>query len=469
MPPHRAVKIEAIREDPRVTVRNLGQVRHDGSCVLYWMQRAQRAGDNPALDVAVQVGNLLRKPVLVFLAPPRVNLRHHRFLVEGLPELEDDLAARGVGLVLREAGTPVEALADEVAPCLVVGDEDPLRAADARRQRAADHLRVACWTVDADVVVPSRLLGREHWAAYTIRPRLHEQLDRFLVRTRAPRAHVPFGATGRRSVRSLAPHAVSAEAADRSVAPVSALRGGPHRAAAQLGRFMRERLVGYARRRNRPELDGTSQLSPYLRFGHIGPRAIALAVLDAHVPEPDRAAFLEELVVRRELAVNFVRYNPRYDRLDGCERWARETLRAHARDPRRFVPERLLAAAESPDPLWNAAQRQMLETGWMHGYMRMYWAKRLLEWTRSPEEAFAMAVSLNDAYELDGGDPNGYAGVAWSIGGKHDRAFAERPVFGKIRPMSPTAVRRKMDAEVYVGRFARASGAGPIDRHVEAP
>jgi deoxyribodipyrimidine photo-lyase len=265
----------------------------------------------------------------------------------------------------------------------------------------------------------------------------------------------------RRRVRSLDLRAAGLEAwaIDRSVSPVNTFRGGHREGAWRLRRFVRERLRGYARQRNRPELDGTSQLSPYLHFGHLGPLEVALAVEGAEAPEEDRAQFLEELIIRRELAVNFVRYNPSYDRLDGCERWALATLRDHARDRRRPVPLQRLVDAESPDPLWNAAQAQMLETGWMHGYMRMYWAKRLLEWTASPEEAFALAVALNDTYELDGNDPNGYAGVAWAIGGKHDRAFAERPAFGKVRYMSPTSTARKFDARAYVARFTRRAAA----------
>lgn len=465
--------LDSLAAHPRVTLRNRAQLRGGGSCVLYWMERAQRASDNPALDVAIELGNLLGKPVVAFLCltlAPRANLRHYRFLVEGLPELEEDLAARGVALVLRDAEEGVEAVADETTACLVVGDENPLRAAEAWRQRVAERLYVPFWTVDADVVVPSRLLERQHWAAYTIRPRLEAELARFLVKTPAPRAHVRFRAPNG-GIRSLDPRTPppAPVAVDRTASPVSAFRGGPRQARAQLRHFIRERLDGYARGRNRPELAATSQLSPYLRFGHIGPREVALAVDGAHVHEEDRAAFLEELIVRRELAVNFVRYNARYDRLEGCERWALETLRAHAHDRRELVPLRLLAAAESPDPLWNAAQRQMLETGWMHGYMRMYWAKRLLEWTRSPEEAFSVAIALNDAYELDGGDPNGYAGVAWAIGGKHDRAFAERPVFGKVRYMSPAAVRRKIDARAYVARFPPPPGRATLERHAEAP
>src|SRR6185503_14319198 len=177
-----------------------------------------------------------------------------------------------------------------------------------------------------------------------------------------------------------------------------------------LKRFIRTRLVGYASRRNSPDLDGTSQLSPYLHFGQISVHAVALSVRDADAPAVDRKAFLEELIVRRELAINFVRYNPRYDNFDASEPWADRTLRMHAPDARKYTYyERQLENAESHDPLWNAAQKQMVLTGWMHGYLRMYWAKKILEWSGSPAEAFALAVRLNDRYELDGRDPNGYA------------------------------------------------------------
>ncbi len=462
--PGMSMAVDALAVEPRVAVRNREQLWSDGACVVYWMQRAQRAFDNPALDVAIHLGNSLHKPVVVFNSldlGPRANLRHYRFATQGLAQLADELAARRVALVLRGPSDSVAAFAQEVGPCIVVADENPLREAEMQRRRAAEKLRVPLWTIDADVIVPSRLLQKEQWAARTIRPRLYAQLDRFLVKTAAPRAHVPFQPPRRYTLHSFDPRAVPLEELpiNRSTSPVLAFQGGSQQARAQLRRFLRQRLDGYARLRNHPELDGTSQLSPYLRVGHIGPRAVALAVQNADAPEADRAAFLEELIVRRELAVNFVRYNPRYDQLEGCERWALTSLRRHAKDRRYVVPARLLAAAESPDPLWNAAQRQLLTEGWMHGYMRMYWGKRLLEWTRTPEEAFALAISLNDTYELDGGDPNGYAGVAWAIGGKHDRAFAERPIFGKVRYMSPASAAHKLDVRGYVARFAPPTSA----------
>jgi len=393
--------------------------------------------------------------VLFVLVPfGRANLRHYRFLADGLPELAEELERRGAGFVIRAAtdlgAAAIAAFAAEVDACLVTGDENPLREAEAWRRRVARELRVGFYTVDADVVVPTALIGREHWAAHTIRPRIHEHLAAFLVRPRVVRARVRWRRP--RGMASLDPRGdvLAGLPIDRSVSPVAAVRGGPRAARAGLRAFVRDRLAGYATRRNRPELDGTSRLSPYLHFGHLGPREVALAARQAAAPEPDRAAFLEELIVRRELAINFVRYNASYDRLDGCEAWARATLAVHAGDPRDVIPRRRLAAGESPDALWNAAQRQLLRDGWMHGYLRMYWAKRLLEWTRSPEHALALAIELNDAYELDGRDPNGYAGIAWAIGGKHDRAFAERPVYGKIRFMSPAAMPRKLDVAAYV-------------------
>jgi deoxyribodipyrimidine photo-lyase len=243
---------------------------------------------------------------------------------------------------------------------------------------------------------------------------------------------------------------------DRRVGGVGDLVGGAKEARRRLRRFVRTGLSGYATARNHPEHDGTSRLSAYLHFGHLGPRALAIAIQQSDAPEVDRAAFLEQLIVRRELAINFVRYNDCYDRLDGCEPWARRTLDEHRLDRRPVIYTlRQLEQAETHDPLWNAAQRQVVDTGWMHGYIRMYWAKKILEWTARPEDAFAIAVELNDRYQLDGRDPNGYASIAWALGGKHDRAWGPtRPVFGTVRFMSFSSTRRKFDSAAYIRRYA---------------
>ncbi len=440
-------------------VRREGPPDPEGKCVVYWMQRAQRAVDNPALDVAIEAGNALRKPVVAYLGIvpfyPNANLRHYTFLVQGLPDLARRLEKRGVGFVLRRY--PVHSLikfCHEVRPSLVVGDENPMQEPERWRKIAADRLRVPLWTVDADVIVPSRLLEKEQYAARTMRPRIRAFLGEFLNPLENPKAEVPWKRP--EGLLSLAPDAdlLDGLPLDRSVQPVTTMRGGTDEAFRVLSRFVSARLKGYAVRRNRPELDGTSQLSPYLHFGQIGPHTMALVVKQAKAPRPDREAFLEELIVRRELAINFVGFNPKYDRLESCEPWALRTLKEHRRDEREHLyTERQLENAETHDPLWNAAQVQMAVGGWMHGYLRMYWAKKILEWTRSAEEAYDIAVHLNDRYELDGRDPNGYAGIAWAIGGKHDRAWGpERPVFGKIRFMSYQSTSRKFDSKAYIAR-----------------
>jgi deoxyribodipyrimidine photo-lyase len=435
--------LDFLLSDPSLTVRRSGQPDPDGKCVVYWMQRAQRAVDNPALTAAIKAGNLLGKPVVVFfqLVPHahHANYRHYQFLVEGLGDIAPDLQKRKIGFVLRRY--PDHGLlrfCSEVRPCLVIADENPLMEAERTKSKIAQKIAVPFWTVDADLIVPSKLLTKEHYAARTIRPKIHALLPQFMRQVENPAAKFPWRASTR--VLSLAPAVTLLNnfPVDRTVAPTENFHGGSLEAQLCLARFLRYRLKGYATQRNKPDLDGTSQLSPYLHFGHIGVQRVALAVQQADAPAQDRKAFLEELIVRRELAVNFVRFNRNYENFDACEPWADVSHRKHARDARQYIySEKQLEDAETHDPLWNAAQKQMVLTGWMHGYLRMYWAKKILEWTESPQAAYQIAVRLNDRYELDGRDPNGYAGIAWAIVGKHDRAWGpERPVYGKIRYMS---------------------------------
>ena len=448
----------SLREDPRVTVRTKGDPDPDGRCVIYWMQRAQRAVDNPALDIAVRLGNELRLPVVTFfgLNPfiERANGRHYRFLVQGLSDIANGLRRRRVGFVLqRYPHHRLLPFVDQVHPAIVVGDENPLRQTERWRERVSDDLRVPLWTVDADVVVPVKLQHKEHYAARTIRPRLLEHLDAFLTRSKDPVATIQWRAPRRLTSLEPSPRLLDGLPIDSSVSAIETLRGGTSEARRHLRTFVRKHLDSYDRDRNHPELPGTSRLSPYLHFGHIGPREVGVIVRDSG-GEPDAVhAFLEQLIVRRELAVNFVTFNDKYDALAGCERWARQTLAAHRRDRRPYLyTEARLDVADTHDPLWNAAQRQMVTAGWMHGYVRMYWAKKILEWTPSAEEAFDIAVRLNDRYLLDGRDPNGYANIAWAIGGKHDRPWPPRPVYGTVRSMSYASTVRKFDAERYISQ-----------------
>ena len=452
--------IQKLSQDPRVEVRRTGDPDPRGRCVVYWMQRAQRSSDNPALNLAVKLGNELQKPVVIFFAPvpfyPHANARHYGFLVQGVAEIAEAAKRRGVGFVLRAyPDHNLLRFCQEVHAAIVIGDENPLREPRKWRIRVADRIRVPLWTVDADVVVPSKLLLREQFAARTIRPRIHKLLPEFLVPPGNPKAHVAWIAP-----RGLASLPVDADFTGEwktgcSVQPVSAWRGGSKKATELLQLFVREKLCSYPELRNRPEREGTSRLSPYLHFGHISPLTVALAVEKADAPERAKDAFLDQLIVQRELAVNFVRFNPSYDSIESLEPWAERSLAEHAADCRPLVyREDQLENAETHDPLWNAAQKQMVLTGWMHNYMRMYWAKKILEWSPSVAIALQSAIRLNDKYELDGRDPNGYAGIAWAILGKHDRAWSDRPVFGKIRYMSMESTGRKFDSKRYISQVA---------------
>ncbi|HEX8817660.1 MAG TPA: deoxyribodipyrimidine photo-lyase [Terriglobales bacterium] len=457
-------RVEKLREDPRVTIRRASDPDPAGRCVVYWMQRSQRAHDNPALNIAIDLGNELRKPVVVFFAPvpfyPHANLRHYYFLAQGIADIADGLDRRGVGFVFR--AYPDHSLlkfCNEVRPAIVVGDENPMREPESWRVRAAEKLRVPLWTVDSDVIVPSKLLGREHFAARTIRPRINELLPQFFVPLANPKAQVNW-----KSPKGL--HTLSAQhdflrdlKLDRSVGPVPQWRGGSKQALRILNGFVRSKLSDYPEDRNHPEADGTSRLSPYLHFGHIGPHIVATAVQKSNAPAAPKKAFLEQLIVRRELSVNFVRFNPHYDSMESREPWADRSLAEHARDRRPILySEKQLENAETHDPLWNAAQKQMVLTGWMHNYLRMYWAKKILEWSPSIASAVQRAVYLNDRYELDGRDPNGYAGIAWAIVGKHDRAWSDRPIFGKIRYMSFQSTSRKFDSRRYIAQIEALAG-----------
>jgi deoxyribodipyrimidine photo-lyase len=456
--------IEKLAADARVVVRGGAAIDPNGRCVVYRMRRAQRALDNPALNTAIAAGNALGQPVVVFFGllarHPVANLRHYTFMIEGLVGTAQKIERRGCGFVLRICDSADSAegfarLCTEVRPSLVICDEDPARRDAKWKQKALLYPSAPLWSVDADVIVPSVLLEKEQFAARTIRPRIGKRLPEFLKPPGNPSVRVPW--KGDRKLKSLSAsrELIDQLHVDRSVGPASAFRGGTDAALGALRQFVREGLNTYAADRNRPEIDGTSRLSPYLHFGQIGPHTVALAIRDATAPARDRDAFLEELIVRRELAVNFVRYNPRFKTLASVEPWADRTIRAHARDARSHLyTEKQLENAETHDPLWNAAQRQMVRTGWMHGYMRMYWAKKILEWSPRAAEAYDICVRMNDSYELDGRDPNGYAGIAWAIGGKHDRAWGpERPMYGKIRYVSFASTSRKFDSRLYIEKW----------------
>ena len=428
--------------------------------VVYWMSRDQRAGDNWALLWAAAQARSSGAPLLVVfcLVPsyPGAARRHYAFMLAGLAETETRLRDHGLPLVLLpgdpETTLPAFLAAHGAAAC--VTDFDPM--AVKRRWQAALATTAPCPLVEVDAhnVVPCRLASnKREYAAATLRPKLHRLLPDFLEPFPElpvwPAANlVGFPPVDWAAVRRTI-------TADPDPAPLPAPVPGPAAAREALDTFIRERLAAYAEQRNDPNAGATSGLSPYFHFGQLAPQRAALAALEARRRVPAGAdAFLEELVVRRELADNYCHHTPDHDRFEALPDWARKTLAAHAGDPRPYRYDRAtFEAAATHSPLWNAAQRELRRTGRIHGYMRMYWAKKILEWSATPQQALDTALFLNDRHALDGRDPNGIVGVLWSIGGLHDRPWAKRPVFGQIRYMNARGCRRKFDVDAYLNRF----------------
>jgi len=425
--------------------------------VVYWMQAAQRTRANHALEYAVRAANDLRKPLVVFFALtedyPEANERHYAFMLEGLKETREALRGRGVPMVVRRGRPDAEIAAFGRDAAMVVVDDGYVRVERSWRRAAAAALDCPLVEVATNVIVPVAAASpKEEYAAATLRPKIYRLLEGFLTPLREASLRVKSVEPALESwdIGDTAASLARLDL-DRTIGRVPSIRGGESEAGKKLQAFVKNKLAVYAEARNDPALDALSGLSPYLHFGQISPLAVALAVKKG--PRYGQAAFLEELIVRRELSFNFVHYNRAYDRFAGLPAWCRQALLERAGDPRPYLYSRAeLEKAATHDPYWNAAQKEMVLTGKMHGYMRMYWGKKILEWSASPREAFRTALALNNAYELDGRDANAFAGVAWCFG-KHDRPWARRPVFGTIRYMNAAGLRRKFDADAYVRKI----------------
>jgi deoxyribodipyrimidine photo-lyase len=436
-----------------------------GDYVLYWMQASVRAEHNPALEHAIATANELERPLLVCFGLmddyPEASERHYRFLLEGLAAAATGLARRNVKLVVRR-GHPVDvALALAADACAVVMERGYLRHLRAWRDRVAAELDLPVVEVEGDVVVPVETVSdKREYAARTIRPKLHRTWDRFLrpVNTVTLDRHsLGLGIDG---IEVADVDAVLASLdIDRSVPPVPQhFTGGTFRARARLRSFLEDTLPVYDEHRNQPHTDHVSHLSMYLHYGHISPVYVALAALESGAPEHQVDGFVEELIVRRELAFNYVWFEPGYDRYSALPDWARRTLAEHRDDPREYVYTRhRLARGETHDPYWNAAMAEMRETGYLHNHMRMYWGKKILEWTTTPEHGFRTVLALNNRYLLDGRDPSSYANVGW-VFGLHDRPWQERPVFGTVRSMTASGLERKTDPAAYVAKVEERIG-----------
>lgn len=446
-----------------------------GKVVVYVMARDQRVQDNHALLSAQAKATSLAVPlVVVFNLLPKNGVRsreQYQFMVDGLKKVEKDLSALNIGFILTigTADIEISKLCKTIQSSAVYFDFSPLRGARKLQKDLALAIDCECFVVDTHNIIPVWVTSpKQEFAAHTMRSKVHKLLEYWLVEPPKLQKDT-FGFETKElsanwqevdTVLEQIPgngskiNFISGEAAGHSV----------------VRDFITHKLDNYAAKRNIPIIDATSNFSPYLHFGQLSSLRIALEVLKVANDRPllfekaKLASFeglptkmdsinglLEEMIVRKELADNYCFYTPNYDNLDGAWQWAKDTLAEHASDPREpLYALKELEAAQTHDAAWNACQNQMMRTGKMHGYMRMYWAKKILEWTESPEEAVSICIYLNDHYSIDGGDPNGYVGIMWSVAGVHDRPWFSRPIFGKIRYMNDGGLARKFDLVTYI-------------------
>lgn len=426
--------------------------------VVYVMAREQRVEDNWALLYACQRAKAKNIGVLVlFVVGPMFNhgsARHNEWMVTSLQAVHTACIKAEIPFTV-ETGPWAETVVTFThthGVSELVFDFNPLEPVRTWRAEVAKHLTIPVYEVDARNIIPCwQASTKAEFAAHTFRPKVQRQLNDYVIpyptlpRVRA--ARITFPAIDWERVRQY-------RQCDYTEPVSTTYTAGPTAAKKQLRAFIDSGLVGYKQNRNNPTLTATSNLSPYLRWGNISAQTVARAVMQTTAPEEDTDAFLEELIVRRELADNYVYYTPEYATLMGAHEWAQTTLNQHRHDEREYIyTYEQFATAHTHDELWNAMQIQLVSEGKLHGWCRMYWAKKILEWTPAPEVAIDIALTLNDYYELDGRDSNGVAGVMWSICGVHDRAWAERPVYGKIRYMNYNGAKRKFPVAEYIARY----------------
>lgn len=444
--------------DPR-RIRLLNDNPEIHGPVIYWMSRDQRVSHNWALLFAQRKSETLQQPLIVIFAltPSFLGaaLRHYDYMLKGLQEVEINLQHLNIPFFLLH-GDPekeIPAFLQTLNAGLLVTDYSPLKICRKWKTTISSKIKIPLYEIDAHNIVPCWLAsGKQEFSARTFRPKISILLSEFLT-TFPDLKQLSYPLP----TRSVEWNNVSQKLnTDPTVQPLSWLKPGEKAADACLETFLHNQLSFYAEKRNNPNAAAISNLSPYLHFGHISAQYIATKIQNSDTGEADKKAFLEELIVRRELSENYCNFNDQYDSFDGIPAWAKETLACHTSDHREYqYSYEKFAKAETHDQLWNAAQLELLTTGKIHGYMRMYWAKKILEWSETPRKAFETAITLNDHYALDGRDPNGYTGVAWAIGGLHDRPWFERSVYGKIRYMNASGCARKFDVNSYIARYSQ--------------
>jgi deoxyribodipyrimidine photo-lyase len=455
------MKRERVRILKNVSTQNEGPV-------LYWMQRSQRIQDNWSLLYAQEYAKKHNKPLIIafnlFESFLDATLRQFDFMLKGLQETAIEADNLNIPFFILY-GDPVgnlSVLINQNNICALFTDFNPLKLIAQKKSELIQKINIPVFEVDSQNIVPVWIASPKlEYAAYTLRPKIKKLLPEFLTEI-PPAQNQSLSAPNLdlSSLKVLAPEtAIDILNVDTTVSPVSWLVPGFKSAQKQLQKFIEQELHTYSSDRNDPNKNATSHMSPFLHYGQFSAQRVAFEIKSAtEASSESREAYLEELIVRRELADNYCHYCPDYDKFSGFHNWSQKTLNEHRFDKREYLYTfDQFEKAATHDPLWNAAQNQLRQEGKMHGFMRMYWAKKILEWTPSPEEAQAVAIYLNDKYELDGLDPNGYAGINWSIGGVHDRAWTERPVYGKIRYMNYNGCKRKFNVTEYEQRWNTTS------------
>jgi deoxyribodipyrimidine photo-lyase len=455
----------------RKVAANGVRTQPDGQYVLYWMQSTHRFEENWALRYAILEADRLGKPLLIHqgLDPTyeHANDRIHTVILENARTLHHRAKQLGLSyqFVLRRRRADdrrvVDRLADKAA--MVVTDLYPTAGIAERTARFAERARCKVIQVESHAIVPSGAFVKEEYAARTIRPKIAKLLDLALepVVDRPPQRALRDAIWNNLEVDRVDFDAfdIAAEVAqceiDHGVPPVP-FASGLDGARARLDAFCVGALADYATRRNEPsDTEGSSRLSPYLHFGQISAAEVLRTVRAAGHTE-SAAKFQDELVTWRELALNFCLRNPNYGKLKGLPEWVHKTMDKHKDDPREVVYSLgQLERAETHDELWNAAQREIVRTGFMHNVTRMLWGKSVMLWTARYKHALEHLILLNNKYGLDGRDPSSYGGIQWCFG-KFDRPWFDKPVFGVMRPMSLARAREKFDAEAYIRMFPRA-------------
>lgn len=428
--------------------------------IVYWMVRDQRVADNPALWWAATLAQKYHQPLIVMvclrrdLRPANMTARSLDFMLTGLKEVAKRLREINVAFTVQvgEPAVKVSEFIKNMEAGALVTDFSPLRTVRNWHSNLQNNLTVPFYMVDAHNIVPVlECSNKAEYAAQFYRKKIMPRLTTSLAEN--------FNVRGNFKTFALPVvdwYGLQAQVlVNEKVQPIEGVASGELAAVRELRAFINNRLPIYATKRNDPNENAQSNLSPYLHFGQLSARMVARAVLASDASRDNIDAFIDELVVWRELAENYCYYNKNYDNLKGAPMWARNTLQAHQKDKRDYIYTLAqFDQADTHDKLWNAAQQQMKQTGKMHGYMRMYWAKKILEWTNSASEAIKIAIYLNDTYSLDGRDPNGYAGIMWAIAGVHDRPWFDRPIYGTIRYMNANGCRSKFDVDKYIKTYA---------------